>query len=259
MERDYMNGKKMVGALAGFALMLAGASLVRADTIVSFSGSGTGSVSNPLSAKVKFDQNGTSLTVTLTNTNASAPVAPPSTADALFAVFFDYGGPGSLSAPTSTVASSLVNLDLGTVESTNTSISTWDFKSGISYNSTSYSYGLGGAGLNVFSGSVTKQPAYGIVPAGFTQDTQDGFKSKEPQIQDHLTFTFTVASNFDVNKIGGVLFQYGTSSSDTAPPGTPDLSSPPPSAPLPPTGWAGVGMMLALGAMSLRRRCRTDC
>jgi hypothetical protein len=207
------------GAGAGNEKAISAATTI-SSTSFSATGQNTYNKSNgELSASVLFSylSNGM-LSVTLSNT-ASKGISDPS--DVLTSVFWDYAGsPLNLSfvsatAPTVVSGSGTTgtNVDLK-------SSNEWQFKSTTSSTglggdtnsggtAVSQQYGLGTAGLGIFQGGTGQQFNYGII-SGYADNANKAVKDGS-FVKNSATYYFSnLGSDFDVNKIGNVRFQYGT-------------------------------------------------
>jgi hypothetical protein len=197
---------------------------------ISYSATGTNTyqgANRALSASVLFNylSNGM-LEVKLSNTGPGA-IAP---SDILTSVFWDYdGSPLNLSLLSVTAPTVIKN---NVVTGTNVNLTTskpgeWQYKAttataGLGGNisssgatSVSQQYGLGTAGLGIFQGGTGQQFNYGIV-SSIGSSANNAVKGGS-FVDDYATFVFSgLASNFDVNKIDNIRFQYGTNLAETS-------------------------------------------
>ena len=178
-------------------------------------------------AKVEFDQSGTALTVTLTNTSTHAfNVAPASVltpTNVLTGVLFDITGNPALTVGSANLASGsrMVN----PVSSTDTSAKGWGFgtPSGGTFNGQHYGIEAFG-GITPATSNFTNSNhssldgvGYGIVGSGYVPGTGNGGTSSQPFEQTAEVFHFTVPSTFDVSQISNISFQYGTNNGEGSP------------------------------------------
>jgi hypothetical protein len=234
---------------------------------IAFSATGTNPVSggttNALGASVLFDDslNPGKLTVVLTNTGPGASV--PS--DVLTAVFWDYNDSflnlslSSATAGTVIGANSGSNVNLrsvgGRVEwgfASTTSSTGLGGATGVSAPVTQH-YGLGTAGFGITPGfglSGGQQFNYGII-TGY--DNPNPAVSGGTFVKNSATFVLSgLPTNFDINKIGNVRFQYGTSLNE---PSTYYVSPPPPPQKVPePATTAALGVFAAVSLRLMKKK-----
>jgi hypothetical protein len=199
-------------------------------------------------ASAHFDQQGTNLVVTLTNTSTHDVLVP---ADVLTAVFFNIAG-----LPTLTPVSAVLNggstvwFDPDGQPAGGVVSGEWAYRSNLSGGGLdqSYSAGISSSGFNLFGASNFPGPDlddpsavnglnYGITSAGDNMATGNSkVTGGEPLIKNSVVFTLSGLAGFTLTEgsIGDVRFQYGTSL------GEGHLSSPRP-APAPST----VALLLA--------------
>lgn len=174
----------------------------------------TGTNGSNLSAEAIFLMpNAGSLTIQLTNTS-TVQVAGPS--QVLTGLFFN------TTHTLTPVFGSVVGGDVVWYGSISNPGDGWQYKTGI--NAQGQNSGISATGLGIFSSGNfgTSNPLnvdganYGLLNQGFdgTSATQ-GLKNQGPMIANSLFFTFTVSSGFSLNELGNVVFQYGTSLTDT--------------------------------------------
>ena len=181
---------------------------------ITFSGT-----SGLLSASVKFEDAGTQLTVTLTNTSTADALLP---VDILTAVFFDSTDLALTRGSAVLAAGSSVFYgvtDPGNVVGGEWAYKTGPFGSGVTQNS-----GISSAGFGVFGpgdrfpGNDLQAPAspnglqYGITSAGDNLATGNApVTGAHALIQSSVVFTFTDWNSGDVRQaINNIRFQYGT-------------------------------------------------
>jgi hypothetical protein len=172
----------------------------------------TGS-SGTLNASANFNLTGNTLTVTLTNTSSADVLVPT---DVLTGLFFNTTHaltPVSASLNGSTVYyGTLTNVGDG-----------WGYASGVSAqgknSAISATGAVSGLGHSNFSGANNMLDGldYGLLSAGDDSSTgNSGVTGHGPLIKDSAQFTLTAASGFSLDELGStVVFQYGTSLSDT--------------------------------------------
>lgn len=234
--------KKRVVICVGALALLSGVSTSHAAVV--FNGSSTG-VQNARAASAEFSVVGSNLKVVLTNTSTDDV---RTTADLLTNLFFAVSG-GSLSlTPTSATltAGSMVH---GGPDGGGNVGGEWAFASGGNYPGGT-AYGIGSSGLNIFGAAnfggvdLDHPPAvnganYGITSAGDNLATANGGLANDPIIKNSVTFTLSgLPQAFDLARITGVYFQYGTSISEG---GIPGERVPAPGA----IALAGLGVLVA--------------
>ncbi|MBO3462803.1 MAG: PEP-CTERM sorting domain-containing protein [Aetokthonos hydrillicola CCALA 1050] len=195
---------------------------------ISFSATGTNNydqkIHNDLGASVVFDDslNPGKLTVSLTNNQS---VSLPS--DILTAVFWDYNGSALNLSLSSATAPQVTTLDTKTTtnqvnllnvnSSTTDPVKEWAFaykgaglNRGTGDSAVNQHYGLSTAGLNIFSFPKTgQQMNYGII-GGYNSDANPTVQGGT-FINNSATFVLSgLPTNFDIQKIGNIRFQYGT-------------------------------------------------
>ncbi len=170
---------------------------------------------DPLSALVLFNylDNGL-LSVTLSNT-ASVGISNPS--DVLTSVFWDYSGSTLSNLSLNSATASTVTSNKGSSTAKNVdllSLNEWKLPNtgnagtsalpGINQH-----YGIGTAGLGIFQGG-GQQFNYGIIN-GYSNNANPAV-SGGTFVQGSATFLLSgLGSNFNINNIGNIRFQYGTS------------------------------------------------
>jgi hypothetical protein len=167
-----------------------------------------------LAASANFNLSGSTLTVTLTNTSTGDVLVPT---DVLTGVFFNTTHaltPVSASLNGSTVYyGTLTNVGDG-----------WGYASSVSAqgknSAISATGAVSGLGHSNFSGANNMLDGldYGLLSAGDDSSTGNtGVTGHGPLIKDSAQFTLTAASGFSLSELGStVVFQYGTSLSDTS-------------------------------------------
>jgi len=226
-------------AILVVALAATGIASANAITYVGSSGS--------LSAQAVFSLTGNALTVTLTNTSTADVLVPT---DVLTGVFFNLTAgltPVSASDPGSTAYyGPLTNVGDG-----------WGFATGVNANgknsAISATGAVNGLGQSNFSANHTNLDglAYGLLSAGDLSGTGNtGVLGHGPLIKDAAQFVLTVPQGFDLSELGRtVVFQYGTSLSETHYDGTTPTPEP---ATLAMLGSGAIGL-----ATMLRRKYRS--
>lgn len=182
------------------------------------------------SASVKFEDSGSDLLITLTNTSLADVLVP---SDLLTAVFFDLVGDPALVrisavlAPGSTVAYGPGSSG----NSTNTGDdvgSEFGYKNGLSGAPSGASQGISSAGFglfgpgDIFPGDNLDGPAspnglnYGILSAGDDVSTGNNGLKKAPHVKNSVVFTLSgLSAGFSpLTDVSNVHFQYGTDLSE---------------------------------------------
>lgn len=201
-----------------------------------------------LAASASFEAVGANLIVTLTNTSQFDVDAPP---DLLTAVFFEVSGAPLTLTTVSAVLAPGSTVLFGGTDPGDVVGGEWEYEDSFA-NPTpgGADYGIGSAGLNLFGagqmfpGNNLQGPPnvdgmqYGITSAGDNPATGNmAVTGANALIKNSVVFTLSgLPANFDVNRIFGVNWQYGT-----------DLSEP--NIPEPATA-----VLLALGGLALARR-----
>lgn len=205
-----------------------------------------------LAASAEFHASGTDLVVTLSNTS-SADVGAPG--DVLTGVFFKVSGASLLLNPASAVVPPTSTVLFGATEPGGGVGGEWAYRGDLSGGPGNRDYGISSTGLNLFGpgdlfpGVNLQGPAspdglqYGITSAGDNPAIGNAaVTGSNALIQNQVVFTFSgLPSGFDLSRINGVFFQYGT-----------DLSEPGYNGNIP----APVGGVLLLGALGWRTRRR---
>lgn len=179
-----------------------------------FSGS-----SGSKAAEAEFTVSGTNLILRLANIS-SADVLVPS--DVLTAVFFSVAGPSLTLTRTSVVLGPTSIVVSGTTDPGNVVGGEWAYRSGLGggaprpYGFSSTGLGLFGPG-DVFPGTNLAGPAdpdglqYGLLSAGDNTLTGNGGVLGTALIKHEVIATFGgLPADFDVSRISGVYFLYGT-------------------------------------------------
>ncbi|OUL24123.1 hypothetical protein BV372_29200 [Nostoc sp. T09] len=260
--------KQILGYLTYFvsaiAVVTAGQIPKAYAATMTFSATGTNSASggatNTLGASVVFDDsliNQGKLQVTLTNTGPGTTV--PS--DILTALFWDItGNPTGLSLSSAIAPKVVSNNGASTTNNVNLkALDEWKLPNTgngtTSLSGISQHYGIGTAGLGIFQGGGGQQFNYGII---------SGYDSPNPAVKtgtfvkDSATFVLSgLSTNFDIQKINNVRFQYGTNLSEpslTKNQGTYFTPPPPPPKQVPePTTTAALGL-LAVSALKVLKK-----
>lgn len=197
-------------------------------------------------AQAEFETSGTNLIIRLANT-ATADVQNPT--EILTALFFDVSGSSLSLTPASAVlgGTSVVHFDSqpagGVVGGE------WAYLGGLSNAPHGADYGISSAGFGIFGQANFPGPnldgptavngmQYGITSQGDNLANGNAAVTGQfPLIQYEVVFTLSgLPANFDLNRIGNVNFQYGTSLTE---PNIPEPAS---------------LLLLALGGVLLRRR-----
>jgi hypothetical protein len=212
-----------------------GARQANAGGVYTFTGS-----SGSLSAEVTFDNStaGT-LLVTLKNT-ASAQVT--TSANALYAVFFNLTNNTTLGAVSANVASGSSIIGTGDSGSGTDVGGEFGFLQGIS-GFGGATFGISAAGYaapvsfgpgSIFPGGVDRNgddggqvrpdgPDYGIVGTGGVASGTNDPGDRNPYIKNAAVFQFTIPNDLSsASQITDIRFQYGTSTSDTSFPPVPE-------------------------------------
>lgn len=208
-----------IGLMSACALVGSLAMAGSAQASIVFSGS-----SGSKSATAEFDVSGSNLIVKLKNTSAADVLVP---ADLLTAVFFNVSGANlSLTRSSAVLGSGSVVMN-GSTDPGNVVGGEWayNFASGgfSGGGAGSRRYGISSTGLNDFGppdrfpGTNLSGPTspdgmqYGITSAGDNNATANGGLAGEAIIKNEVVFTLGgLPTGFDVNRIGNVLFLYGT-------------------------------------------------
>jgi hypothetical protein len=235
------------------ALFLTGAVALGAGAgnVVAAVGTFTGS-DGTRSGMVTFENSGSDLIITLTNTSTLDVLLPN---EVMTAVFFDIqGDPLTLARESAVLAGGSIVL-FGITDPGGVVGGEWAYAAGLSgpngadYGISSAGYGLFGPG-NRFPGNNLAGPdapnglGYGITSAGDDPDTGNTpVTGEHPLIQNSVVFTLSgLPAGFDPNvSISNVSFQYGT---DLSEPNVPGVPAP------------GAGALLAAAALTLAFRRR---
>lgn len=214
-----------------------------------------------LAAEVNFEViNGNQLKITLSNTydkSYDAEGGKTVPADILNAVFFDINGRPALSYLSANVAPGSTFVNKPGADGTNVKAPPveggWVYKANSTgtLNGVSQSYGFGSAGLNIFWGYWTNPvPDYGLVNKGYIAGTGNSAIQNAPLIRSSVVFVLSgLSTNFDLNSISNVRFQYGTGLSEPSMDGVPGVmvqgqSVVPEPGSLALAGFAGIGLAL---------------
>ncbi|MCC6487605.1 MAG: hypothetical protein IT364_08890, partial [Candidatus Hydrogenedentes bacterium] len=208
-------------AVTGIAVILTGAFPAQGD-LVTFSASGVGVDSHPLSATVTFETAGDSLIVTLANTASASAEVP---ADILTGVFFTWEGDPALDELTATLASGGIVLFPASGDGTDSGQvgGEWAYAHGLTGAPRGANQGISSTGLGLFgdatfAGGNLQGPAainglsYGIVPATGTAGGNAPLTGPNAFIMNSVVFHFDITGlNLSLDDISDVSFQYGTS------------------------------------------------
>lgn len=217
----------------------------------------TGAAGN-LAAEAEFLVSGSNLVVKLTNTSTTLVAVP---ADVLTGVYFDVSGSALSLAPSSAFlsAGSIVMNGTSTISTPGGDVGgAFAFKytaGGLGGSpAVAQRYGIGSAGLGLFGppdvfpgANVDGDPGvdgldYGLVTANHLGTNGNTPVRTRNLIKNSVTLTLAgLPSGFDLNRIGGVSFQYGTALNEPRVPGTPT---------------PGTAALMALGGLTAARRRR---
>jgi len=206
-----------------------------------------------LAASAEFHTSGTDLVVTLTNTSAADVLAPP---DVLTAVFFNVSGATLVLNPTSAVVPPTSTVLFGATEPGGGVGGEWAYRGGLSGSPGNRVYGISSTGVNLFGsgdlfpGVNLQGPAspdglqYGLTSAGDNPAIGNAaVTGSNALIQNQVVFTLSgLPAGFDLTRINGVFFQYGT-----------DLSEPGYGGNIPAPAPALLGLLAGAGAARRRR------
>lgn len=221
--------KKLLAATM-FVLMFAWANSAKADTIFMTGAGATDTAGDPVSAKADFSLSGTTLTITLWNTQSGQKDAGQLLTDLFFGL--SSAGTPSLSTQTGDLISIAKN---GTVTDQGSSTLGWGFGSE-TVNS------VNGFELCVICGGSVKAsatPSEGILgPSPSGNGSINGNKPHNPFVNGMATFTITGVGAGTT--VGDVMFSFGTKAGDNVP-GSPSPVPEPASLMLFGTGLIGLG------------------
>lgn len=220
-----MNSRK-VGVAAALALAAFGATAANASV--------TWTASSPTrSAEARFTViGGTNLEVVLTNTYAGDVTT---TAGLLTIVYLQISGAPLSLTPVSALLTAGSIVHNGPNGGGNVG-GEWQYRGGIA-GPMGTQYGIGSAGHDIFgspnfNGPDLDPPAgvnganYGITSAGDNLATANGGLANDPIIKNSVTFLLSgLPVGFDLSRISGVVFQYGTDPSEPREIGTPTPGS----------------------------------
>lgn len=234
-----------VALLTSFVIATAAASSATAGVTWSSTGS------NNRAASALFEVSGSSLVIRLSNDSAADANVPT---DMLTGVFFNIsGGAVALTRTSVVLAAGATVINGGGTDAGGVVGGEWAYKSGISLGGSTYGVSSSGLGLfgpgDLFPGSNLDGPSspngveYGITSASDPGTNNNG-GATTPLIRNAIVITLgNVGANFDLSRIGNVLFQYGT-----------DVSEPRDTSTLVPT--PGASALIGLGALAVTRRRR---
>ncbi len=167
-------------------------------------------------ATADFDYMGSILTLVLTNTQTSNAVQAGN-AQVLTGLFWDMNV--AATGVGATKGSSLFVDGAGnlTNPAPETEAQHWAWKSGVPNLPINHStnFGVGAAGFNHFGNADAfapggSNPVLNGVDWGLVGGNWDINGNQSPLIMSSMTFTFNVGTNFDINSIDHVVFQYGS-------------------------------------------------
>jgi hypothetical protein len=256
-SRSFRTVRFLMGSAIGLGLV---ASSAQAD-LATFTGS-----SGSLSASVTFQTSGSNLIVTLTNTSSADAMVPT---DILSGVFFNLTGSPSLTSVSAVLnaGSTVINVAAanpavlvpGGVDPGGVVGGEWAYASGIS-GPGGRSNGISSTGLGLFGnpnfpGNNLQDPLaldgieYGITSAGDNPATGNGGIIDQVLIKNSVVFTLSgLPGGFSaLSGVSSVLFQYGTSLTETSIPGIPPEGNPVPSP------GASLLAMIGLGILGCKK------
>lgn len=191
----------------------------------------TGS-SGSLEATVDFNVNGTTLEVLLSNSSMNDVLAQ---ASLLTGVFFQVSGAALSLTPTSAVVPAGSSVVFGTPDPGNVVGGEWAYESSLAGGpSGAGAYGISSSGLGLFGAAnfpgnnlegpvAVNGPQYGITSMGDNLATGNSTVTGGVGMIKHAVF-FTLTglpADFDLSRIHGVSFQYGTALDEPSFPGVP--------------------------------------
>lgn len=249
--------RPMLCGVMSLSLCLAAASLA-ASADLTFSGTGMNpGENNSLSANAVFSLTGSTLTLSLVNTDATGVRVPT---DVLTGVVFKSNG--TLTAISATVLSGSTvfnNSTTGTVVNSNTNVGNgWGYSNAISVRGANQGITATGAFSNVkaLDKGNLQGLDYGLVGIGGIASNANGGVLKNGQLlyQNSVVFQFTVANGFTLGSINTLSFQYGTNVNEPNFIGTPGPNPDVATVPEPTPALAAMMFGLVLGGVVLVNR-----
>jgi hypothetical protein len=262
MSRDLgKSGLMIVASALALAIGLLGASSARADSI--FQGyDGATLATSHLAGQVDFNLTGSVLKITVTNISMQAALSANASADTLTAVTWNDStsiggtftdvemGAGSIIIPTSGYTAGDEGL-FGYSTSAGINGGTYGVSSYGVFMNFDGQLTLGGV-PNLTNANSPDGPPGGLIPAANGTNSYAPNGNQLPVIENALVYTISGVSITSLSGINGVVFQYGTGTSEPSFSGSPVPVGAPP-LPLPSAAWAGLGL---LGLVALQRRYR---
>lgn len=222
--------------MSPMSCVLSRRAFVVAALVVSAAGSANAAMftgtSGSLQATVDFNVNGTTLEVLLSNSSMNDVLAQ---ASLLTGVFFQVSGPALSLTPSSAVVPAGSSVVFGTPDPGNVVGGEWAYGANLGGGPSGVgAYGISSSGLGLFGAAnfpgnnlegpvAVDGPQYGITSMGDNLATGNGtVTGGVGMIKHSVFFTLTgLPANFDLSRISGVSFQYGTALDEPSFPGVP--------------------------------------